>query len=370
MMRVREFHFDVRRSLLSDPSTGHNRMHPDIEPVASVVPGDLVSIDLRDGFDAQIGRDSTVDDVVRLDLVRGHAMTGPFEVEGAEPGDLLDVEIVGIEPSNFGYTIVMPGIGLLGHRLTRHFFVKWHLEDGVARSDDLPGIAVRGSPFLGVVAVAPSAELVATATERERALMTPDRLVMLPDPTRAVPAYGPPATEGLRTLPPRENGGNLDVKYLRAGSRVTFAVGVAGARCSFGDPHFAQGDGESCGLAIETSARVKARFGVRKPSQAKWRPRYPAIEFTEPANQMSRRFFATTGIPVDASGRNHYLDVYCAAQAAAGEMVDYLTAERGLSEEQAYVILSVAVDLHISEIVDEPNTLVSAVLPLDIFDEG
>jgi formamidase len=161
----------------------------------------------------------------------------------------------------------------------------------------------------------------------------------------------------------------MDVKQLGRGTTVTFAVEVPGALFSVGDPHFAQGDGESCGVAIEMAARTTLRFRLRKAADVRWRPGNPAFVYEEPPSPAPRRFVATTGVSVDLEGRNGFLDVLAAATNAMDELVDYLLQERGLSPNQAYVLVSVAADLKISEIVDVPNALVSAVLPLDIFEE-
>jgi formamidase len=355
---------DTGVGLVHAPERGHNRWHPAIPPVLTIEPGEQVSFDLRDGLDVQIRPDSGVQDVLDLDVNRGHPMTGPVAIAGAEPGDLLDVEILDIAPADWGYTIVLPGLGLLGHRFDEPFVVSWDLRGGVARSKDLPGVAVPGAPFLGVIGVAPSAQRVAEFAAREQALLDTGVLVMAPDARSAVPSEGVAATEGLRTVPPRENGGNMDVKQLTAGATVTFAVEVPGALFSVGDPHFAQGDGESCGVAIEMAATCTLRFGLRKAADVAWRPRCPVFEFTDPAGE---RCFATTGVCVDFDGTNRFLDVEMAARNALDEMVDYLVAERGLTANQAYVLVSVAADLKISEIVDVPNALVSATLPLSVF---
>jgi formamidase len=361
---------DATRPLVDDPTNGHNRWHPAIPPVLEVAPGESVLFQLRDGLDVQIRPDSTADDVIAMDLNRGHPMTGPVYVRGAEPGDLLDVEILDITPADWGYTIIMPNLGALDYRFSEPFVVQWDLRGGVARSAELPGVAIPGEPFLGVIGVAPSQERVRQISGREQALLDAGALVMPPDARSAVPSAGAAATDGLRTVPPRENGGNMDVKQSTAGARVTFVVEVPGALCSVGDPHFAQGDGESCGVAIEMAAEASLRFSLRKADQVRWRPTNPVFEYTAPTGKAaaSRRYIATSGISLDRDGSNHFLDVFMSARNALDELVNYLVAERGYTENQAYVIVSVAADLTISEIVDVPNALVCAALPLDIFD--
>ena len=361
---------DATRPLIDDPANGHNRWHSAIPYVLDIEPGESVLFQLRDGLDVQIRPDSTTDDVAAMDLNRGHPLTGPVSISGAEPGDLLDVEILDVTPADWGYTIIMPNFGVLGDRFSEPFLVKWDLHGGVARSPELPGVAIPGEPFLGVVGVAPSPERVRQFAAREHALLETGAPVMPPDPRGAVPSAGVAATDGLRTVPPRENGGNMDVKQLTAGTRVTFAVEVPGALLSVGDPHFAQGDGESCGVAIEMAAEATLRLSLRKADEVLWRPANPVFEYTAPTGKApaSRRYIATTGIPLDRDGSNQYLDVFMAARNALAELVDYLVAERGYTANQAYVLVSVAADLRISEIVDVPNALVSAALPLDIFE--
>ena len=262
----------------------------------------------------------------------------------------------------------MPGLGLLSHRFSQPFLVKWTIASGVARSEQIPGVAIRGEPFLGVVGVAPSHASLKRYFQRESTLAETGVLVLPPDPISCVPSTGRVPSEGLRTAPPRENGGNMDIRQLGAGSMVRLPVDVVGALISLGDTHFAQGDGESCGVAIEISAHARVKIDLHKVADLKWRPTYPSYEFTE-VQSPPRRFFATTGIPIARDGANRFLDVELAAANALDELVDYLSVEREFTEEQAYIIVSAAADLRISSIVNVPNALVSAVLPLDIFEE-
>jgi formamidase len=352
-------------ALAERPEEGHNRWHPEVPPRLTVAPGDEVMLDLRDGFDGQLDVTSDAADVSRLELYRGHPMTGPIAVEGAEPGDLLEVDVLEVSPAATGYSVVIPGAGALGHRLPGPFIAHWRLAeaDGRARSEQLPGVAMPGRPFLGVIGVAPAAASVTAATVRERELAAAGHTVALPDPRGAVPAGGPPASAGLATLPPRRNGGNLDLKQLTAGSRVSFAVEVPGGLLSAGDPHFCQGDGESGGTAIEMRARARLRIGLRKAGDLTWHPRHPVVSYTA-AGEPRGACIVTTGTP---SGPG-YLDLHEAAVVALEEMHDYLTAVHGFGVGAAAVLISVAVDLRVSEIVNVPNPLVSAVLPLDVFE--
>jgi formamidase len=335
----------------------HNRWHPDLEPAARTAVGEELRLECEDGLAGQLTRESMHADAGRLDLGLGHPLAGPVYVEGAEPGDVLEVEFVSYEPADFGVTAVIPGFGFLADLFPEPYLVKWDIDDGLARSAELSGVAVPEETFAGVVGVAPSHELLATMRAREEEIARTGGPVAEPLPESAVP---PEAAAGLRTIPPREIGGNMDIRQLVAGSRLLLPVSVPGALLSVGDLHFAQGDGEVCGTAIEVAGAVTVRVRVHRDPA--WRPRYPAYE--TPARPQ-RRSFATTGIPVAAA-----MDLTVAARAALIEMIDYLEATRGLEREAAYALCSAVVDLRISEAVNVPYPLVSALLPLEVFDQG
>ena len=222
---------------------------------------------------------------------------------------------------------------------------------------------------MGVMGVAPSRASLARMAAREDELLRRGGAVMPPLASGAVPGTEPIASEALRTIPPRETGGNFDIKQLTAGTTLLLPVDVPGALFSAGDSHFAQGDGESCGTAVEMGATLTVRFGVRKGVAAQRGIRRPQFERTvaEAGAVLPQRFFATTGMPITREDRNESEDVTLAARDALLNMIDHLVAERGYSREQAYALTSVAVNLHISELVDVPNVVVSAFLPLDIF---
>jgi formamidase len=335
----------------------HNRWHPDLKPAHRVAPGEELRLECEDGLAGQLTRASTHADAGRLDLGLGHPLAGPVHVQGAEPGDVLEVEFLAYETADFGVTAVIPGFGFLADVFPEPYVVAWELAGGLARSPQLPGVAVPEDTFAGVVGVAPSHELLTAMRAREEAIARAGGPVAEPAPQAAVPLE---AAAGLRTIPPRETGGNLDVRQLVAGSRLLLPVSVPGALLSIGDLHFAQGDGEVCGTGIEVAGAVTVR--VRVDKDPAWRPRYPAYE--TPARP-ARRCFATTGIPVEAA-----MDLTVAARVALLEMIDYLEATHGLAREAAYALCSAAVDLRVSEVVDVPYPLVSALLPLDVFDEG
>jgi formamidase len=346
--------------LAQQPGTGHNRWHPDLEPIARVRPGEAITLETRDGLDGALGPDSTTDDVLRIDLGVPHPLTGPVFIEGAEPGDLLEVELLAFESAPFGVTCIVPGFGFLADLFPDPYLVKWTIDDGKARARELPRIVIAEDLFPGVIGVAPSHAFMERVRRREEELKARGGAVADAAEHAAAPAA---AASGLRTIPPRETGGNLDIRQLVAGSRVYFPVHVSGALFSIGDLHYAQGDGESCGVALEVAGAATVRFAVRK--NAPWSLSNPAYE--TPARP-ERRSFATTGIPVSADGRNESLDLSLATRSAILEMIEYLVAVHGLGREAAYILVSVAVDLRLSEIVDVPNPLVSALLPLDIFE--
>jgi formamidase len=218
--------------------------------------------------------------------------------------------------------------------------------------------------------VAPSAAQLRAWTARENALLARGGLVMPPDAAGAVPARGPAATEGLRTIPPRENGGNFDVKQLTKGSTLRLPVAVEGAMFSTGDGHFAQGDGEVCVTAVEMGATAAVRFKVLKGTSGSKALRAPRFShpgyFAPPEWAAPRGFVAAMGMPIREDGTNEGEDLTLACRNALLNMIDLLQ-ERGWSREQAYVLCSVAVDLRISNVVDVPNYVVSALIPEAIF---
>jgi formamidase len=369
-MATHEIRIDGSKTLLEEPSTGHNRWHPDITPVIRCAPGDDVLLETRDAFDGQMGPTAGLDVVAAPNLDVVHPLTGPVYVEGAEPGDLLEVEILDVEPDSYAYTVQVPGFGFLRDVFPEPFKVNWDIADGWATSADLPGVRIPGSPFMGTIGLTPGRQLLAATTRREQDLLDRGGFVLPPSPASAVPDDPAIAGEALRTIPPREQAGNVDIKQLGKGAHLFIGVDTPGALFSAGDGHFAQGDCETCGTAIEMRATLHVRFALHKGDAAAKGIRdlrftrddyYLPPEFAAP-----RRFYATTGISVTREGENRAEDVSLAARNALLNMIDHLV-ERGWTRQQAYALCSVAVDLKVSAVVDVPNMLVSAFLPEDIF---
>ncbi len=361
---------DRAKRLRDQPETGHNRWHPDIPPILEVGENENVVIETRDASDGQVTPDTAVADLDAMDQKVSHPLTGPIHVSGAQPGDLLEIEYVDIFPQPYGWTRFRPGAGFLRDVFSEPFIAHWSIANGYAESAQIPGVRIPDGSFMGTAGLAPSREQLDTWTRRENEHLERGGAVQPPDSTDAVPG-GAIAEEGLRTVPPRENAGNMDVKQLTRGSRLYIPVAVEGGLFSVGDGHFAQGDGEVCVTAIEMGATVVARFAVHKgvaASRGITTPRFshPGY-FLPPASAVPRNFTATVGYPIREDGTQEGEDhVTLAARNALLAMIDLL-GERGFSAEQAYAICSVAVDLKISNIVDLPNITVSAFLPEDIF---
>ena len=369
-MATHEIRIDRSKTLLEEPGTGHNRWHPDIPPVLRCEPGDEVVLETRDAFDGQMGPDATLETVAAPNLDVVHPLTGPVFVRGAEPGDVLEVDILDVEPDRYGYTVQVPGFGFLRDVFPDPFKVNWDIADGWATASELPGVRIPGSPFMGTIGLTPGHELLVRTAAREQALLDRGGFVLPPSPSSAVPDDPRIAGEALRTIPPREQAGNVDIKQLGKGARLLIPVDTPGALFSAGDAHFAQGDCETCGTAIERRATLRVRFGLRKGEAAEKGIRdlrFARDDYYLPPNYAApRRFYATTGISVTKDGENHAEDATLAARNALLNMIEHLT-ERGWTRQQAYAICSVAVDLKISQLVDVPNMLVSAFLPEDIF---
>jgi formamidase len=361
---------DWTKPLAEEPHVGHNRYHPDIGPVAEVAEGEEIALETRDALDGQIRPGMADADLAGVNPGVVHPLTGPVFVKGAEPGDMLEIEFTDIIAQPVAFSCVVPGLGFLRDVMTEPFLVHWQLRDGWATSAQIPGVSIPGAPFMGVSAVAPSAAKLAEWTAREQRVIDRGGMALPPDPAGAVPT-GPCGLAGLRTLPPRENGGNFDAKQLTKGAKLFLPVFKEGGLFSTGDGHFAQGDGEVCVTAVEMGATAVVRFKLHKGLATRRKFSSPVFSretyFTDPRFAAPERFLGVMGMPIDAAGEIEAENLTLACRNAVLNMMELLQ-ERGFSRPQAYVICSVAVDLRISNVVDVPNYVVSALLPEAIFD--
>jgi formamidase len=372
----------------ADDKNCFNRLHPAIKPVARARPGQQIVFETRDALDSDFDLNSRPQDVTAADLNLVHPLTGPVHVEGAQRGDVLAVTLVDIEPDQYGYTVIVPGFGFLRDRYTDPFIANWKLNRVEAVSDQIPGVAIPFNGFMGTVGVMPGEPEVGTILAREAALKSAGGVVLTPEPKGALPtavcgAGGSHKDRCLRTIPPRENGGNMDVKQMQVGTTLLLPCFVDGCGLFIGDVHYAQGDGEVSGTAIEMGATVTVVTSVRKGLGAK--VKVPHFEGGEQLKTLApSQFYATTGFPLKRKGEippyvtyldgqkigpleNLSEDLMLAARNALIEMIDWMVKEKGLTPQQAYVVASVAVDLRIGQLVDVPNYTVSAILPTTIF---
>ncbi|MGH2449480.1 MAG: acetamidase/formamidase family protein [Chloroflexota bacterium] len=290
-----------------------------LAPIAHVSSGEIVDFDCLDASGGQITPDSTIQTIRELDFSRVDQVNGPIYVEGAEPGDTLQVDLLSLQPGAWGWTAVIPGFGLLADEFTEPAIKLWELENGIATFG--ARIRIPLDPFCGEIGLAPAA----------------------------------PGAHS--TIPPYRHGGNMDTKHLTAGSTLYLPVEVEGALYSMGDGHAAQGDGEVCGTAIETPMRASVRLTVRKDLTVPEPQFLTGGPLTPHTN--TGAYYVTDGIAPDL------LD---ATRRAIRHMIDHLQRCYSLSREEAYMLCSTAVDLKICEVVDAPNWLVGAFLPQSIFE--
>ena len=372
---------------VDDPNC-FNRYHPAIPPVARANPGDVIVLHARDALDSDLTLDSVAADLAAVDLNLVHPMTGPVFIEGAKRGDVLAVTLMDIEPDEYGYTVIAPGFGFLRDIFTEPYVVNWRLNRLHAVSDGMPGVKIPFEAFLGSVGVLPGEEEVATWKAREAALAAAGGVALPPQPVGALPSAvcGPNGSHNadcLRTVPPRENGGNMDVQQMQIGTTMLFPCFIDGCGLFVGDVHYAQGDGEVGGTAIEMGAVVTLTTEIR-PGQGEF-VKAPATEGgTQIRNMEPTKFYQTVGLPLKAAGEvppsHTYLDaaelpdltnlsedLTLAARHALIQMIEYIEREHGLTAEQAYILASVAVDLRVGQVVDVPNYVITAVLNEGVF---
>jgi formamidase len=389
--------FEVDQSKPADQQAVplHNRWHPDIPSASSVKPGSEFRVECREWTDAQLGNNDSANDVRDVNLQKAHVLSGPIEVEGAEPGDLLVIDILDLGPcpppdddgpapgQGWGYTGIFSkvnGGGFLTDHFPDAYKAIWDFHGQDATSRHIPGVRYTGITHPGLFGTAPSAELLAEWNRREQVLIDtdPDRvpplaLPPLEDDTIPGTATGDVAKkiarEGARTVPARENGGNHDIKNFTRGSRVYYPVHVPGAKFSGGDLHFSQGDGEItfCG-AIEIGGFIDFGVDLIKDGMNKYGVQYNPI--FEPGRVEPRysEFVTFIGVSVDEEGNNHYMDATVAYRRACLNAIEYLK-KFGYSGDQAYLLLgSAPIEGRVSGIVDIPNSCCSLYLPTQIFD--
>jgi acetamidase/formamidase len=291
----------------------------ELDPVITVTPGDTVVYQTREVSDGQITPSSTADVIATFDWDRIYPLAGPVAVEGAEPGDVLEVEVLDIHTVGWGWTAVIPGFGLLAEDFTEPYLKIFDLTNGdyTLFKDD---IAIPIEPFFGTMGVNPG---------------NPEK---------------PPI------MPPGPFGGNMDTRHITKGSRLFLPVHVPGALFSCGDAHAAQGDGEVCVTGIESPMYAALRFDLQKDRSI------PAPQFAAPGPLTpmveGAGWYATMGVNSD---------LMQAAKDSLRAMVEHISTTYHLEPVEAYVLASLVVDLKISEIVDQPNWIVSSYLPLAVF---
>ena len=291
-------------------------------PKLTVAPGETVEFETIDSSGAQLSAKSTLADLAKLDFGKVNPVTGPVHVDGAEPGDAIKVTILGLTPSGWGWTANIPGFGLLADQFKEPALHIWKYDpQSLAPALYGAGGKVPLKPFCGTIGLAP-------------------------------------AEPGQHSVvPPRRVGGNMDIRDMAAGTELYLPVEVAGGLFSVGDTHAAQGDGEVCGTAIESPMSVALKFDLVKSANLI----FPRFTTPGPVDRHvdARGFEVTTGIGADL--------MEGARNAVAG-MIDLLAKRHGLAPVDAYMLCSVCASLRISEIVDQPNWVVSLYFPRVVFE--
>jgi formamidase len=390
------FKVDLTKSMDQQEMPGHNRWHPDIPAIVSVDPGDVFRIECKDWTDGQIKDNDDPSDIEKVDLTVVHVLSGPIWVNGAEPGDILVVDLVdigAIQGDEWGFTGIFAkenGGGFLTDHYPKAAKAIWDFQGIYTSSRHIPGVRFAGITHPGLIGCAPSAELLATWNKRESELMAtqPDirtygaeyngdlaTLAALPNPKNAILGTTPTsdfdriAAEAARTVPPREHGGNCDIKNLTRGTRIYFPVYVEGAKLSMGDIHFSQGDGEIsfCG-AIEMSGFIDLHVDIIKGGVEKYGMVNPIFK-TSPVEPHYSEYLVFEGISVDEFGKQYFMDVHIAYRRACLNAIEYLK-KFGFTGEQAYLLLSCApVEGRVSGIVDIPNACCTVAIPTEIFEK-
>ncbi len=300
----------------------HYKWDNSLEPVIEVEPGDVVHFETEEVTDGQVTPGSPASVLTSLDFDRLYPLAGPVYVKGAQPGDALEVEMLELRPLDWGWTGIIPGLGLLAEDFTEPYIRHFDLRGGetAALRED---IRIPIQPFCGTMGV----------------------------------AIDEPGAHAV--LPPTKGAGNIDTRHLTVGAKLRLPVFVPGGMFSAGDCHAAQGDGEVCVTGIECPMQFTLRFGLIKGGA----PEPWSYHFTTPPGSLQARS--------DTKGYQAFTslgpDLMTDAKNAIRYTISWLEREKGLSREDAYILCSLAADLKISQVVDQPNWGVSAYLPLGVF---
>lgn len=378
---------DPTKSVEEQKEVLQNRWHPDIPAIADVKPGEDFIVESLDWTAGQVKNNDSAVDIRDMDLTPNHHLTGPIYIDGAEPGDLLVVDILDIgvhEKQKWGFNGIFckeNGGGFLTDHFPHAHKSIWDIKGVYATSRHIPGIRIPALTHPGILGTAPDHKLLKKWNERERKLIekNPERVppyALPPEPNNAIfgnmsPSSGEYqriAKEAARTIPPRENGGNRDIKNLTLGARAYIPVFVEGAKLTIGDLHFSQGDGEItfCG-AIEIAGFTHLGVDLIKDGMNKYNIQHTMIVPSRIEPQFTN-YLVFEGYSVDEDGNQHYLDASVAYRRACLEAINYLS-QFGYTPEQAYSILGTApIEAKISSIVDLPNACCTLWIPTDIFE--
>ncbi len=388
------FSVDQSKSMRDQVVPGHNRWHPDIPPAVTVKPGSTFRVECKEWTDGQIGNNDSANDVRDVNLDVAHMLSGPIAVEGAQPGDLLVVDIVDLGPvpqtegpncgEGWGYSGIFAkvnGGGFLTDYFPDAYKAVWDFRGQECTSRHVPGVKYTGITHPGLFGTAPSPDLLARWNAREQALIDtdPGRVPALGLPPLLDGVLGGTASgdllerigrEGARTVPPRENGGNHDIKNFTRGSRVFYPVFVDGGLLSGGDLHFSQGDGEInfCG-AIEMGGYIDFHVDLIKGGMETYGVTTNPFFMPGRVEPRYSEFLTFIGVSVDhRDDTNYYMDATLAYRNACLNAIRYLE-KWGYTGEQAYLILGTSpIEGRIGGVVDIPNACCSVFLPTEIFD--
>jgi formamidase len=370
---------DAQKSPADQSTPLHNRWHPLIPPVIEMDPCSDCTVQCLDFTGGQINPTDDARDVEGLVFDSVHPLTGPIAVRGAQPGDLLVVDILDVGPlDTWGFSMIFPGhlkTGLLHEEFPNAAKAIWEFNAGVATSRQIP--RVRLTPYMhpGLIGCAPDAKLLDEWNRRESELAkleTQGLSALPPEPrgallgTLARAEWPRAAREAARTTAHRENGGNADIKELGPGSRLYLPVRVKGGNLSVGDLHFSMGDGEIT-AAVEMAGWISIGVDLIKGGMDRYGLQCPIFK-PSPRPSPHRDYLTFQGLSVDQSHQQHFLDATLSFREACRAAIGYLE-KVGYSRSQAYMLLACApIQSRISCICNRPNACCTVAIPTDIFD--